>query len=211
MTDDHRRTDAAPNRECKPGPAGRRGKADPAPRRSRRADSVPCHTTRDGGRAHEPPLRTDGGTDHELRVSKIAEGTVIDHVPGGLALRVLAVLGIDGTRGETVSIGMNVPSDRLGQKDVVKVEDRELSQAEVDVIALLAPEATINIIRAYEVVEKHRVERPEQVSGVLECPTPDCITNAGEPVVPAFDVLDDGVRCRYCERIVHDVAKHVAL
>jgi aspartate carbamoyltransferase regulatory subunit len=200
MTDDYRH----------PGPAPRR---DPAG--DDRAQGPPCRTdggtdqNRTGGSTDQ--IRTDGGIDHELRVSKIAEGTVIDHVPGGLALRVLAVLGIDGTRGETVSIGMNVPSDRLGRKDVVKVEDRELSQAEVDVIALLAPEATINIIRDYEVVDKHRVERPEQVAGVLECPTPDCITNAGEPVTPSFDVLDDGVRCRYCERIVHDVAEHVAL
>jgi len=157
------------------------------------------------------PDSTDDGPEHELRVSKIAEGTVIDHVPGGCALKVLAVLGIDGTDGETVAIGMNVPSDRLGEKDIVKVEDRELSQTEVDVIALIAPDATINIIRDYAVAEKLRVERPESVGGVLDCPTPDCITNAGEPVAPRFDVLDDGVRCRYCERIVRDVAAHVAL
>lgn len=176
---------------------------------SRRGTTAPESATADG--EFTAPVRTDGGTEHELRVSKIAEGTVIDHVPGGLALRVLAVLDIDGTRGETVSIGMNVPSDRLGYKDIVKVEDRELSQTEVDVIALLAPAATINIIRDFAVVDKHRVERPDRVAGVLECPMPDCITNAGEPIAPAFDVLDDGVRCRYCERIVHDVAEHVAL
>jgi len=204
MTDDHAAIDRAAHPDTPESPGGRSGGGASHP-------FVQAGGDRPDGTPRRP-VRTDGGerqTDRELRVSKIAEGTVIDHVPGGLALRVLAVLGIDGGRGETVSIGMNVPSDRLGRKDVVKVEDRELSQAEVDVIALLAPEATINIIRDYAVVEKHRVERPEQVSGVLECPTPDCITNAGEPVVPAFDVLDDGVRCRYCERIVHDVAEHV--
>ena len=85
-------------------------------------------------------------SDRELRVSKIRNGTVIDHVSGGQALNVLSILGIDGSAGLGVSVVMNVPSDRLGLKDVVKVEDRELSQSEVDVISLIAPEATINII-----------------------------------------------------------------
>jgi aspartate carbamoyltransferase regulatory subunit len=149
--------------------------------------------------------------DTELRVSKIHDGTVIDHVPGGQALNVLAILGIDGTGDETVSIGMNVPSDRLGRKDIVKVEGRELSQNEVDVLSLIAPEATINIIREYDVAEKLRVERPERVTGVLSCPTPSCITNQSEPVSPTFDVLDSGVRCEYCETIVtDDIAAHIA-
>jgi len=150
-------------------------------------------------------------SEHELRVSKIRDGTVIDHVTGGQALNVLAILGIDGSGGEEVSVGMNVPSERLGRKDVVKVEGRELSQDEVDVLSLIAPDATINIVREYDVVEKHRVERPERVSGVLECPNHDCITNADEPVPAAFDVLPDGVRCTYCETIVReDLADHIA-
>ncbi len=86
----------------------------------------------------------------------------------------------------------------------MKVEDRELSQDEVDVLSLIAPDATINIIRGYEVVDKHHLERPEQVTGVLACPNPDCITSGTEPVEPTFEVLEDGVRCRYCERIVRE-------
>jgi aspartate carbamoyltransferase regulatory subunit len=150
-------------------------------------------------------------SDHELRVSKIRNGTVIDHVNAGQALNVLAILGIDGSGGEGVSIGMNVPSDKLGLKDVVKVEDRELSQDEVDVLSLIAPEATINIIREYEVVDKNRVERPASVTGVLSCPNHNCITNEDEPVDPRFDVLADGVRCVYCDTIIRedDVAEHI--
>ncbi|MFB6267196.1 MAG: aspartate carbamoyltransferase regulatory subunit [Halodesulfurarchaeum sp.] len=142
--------------------------------------------------------------DTELRVSKIRNGTVIDHVKRGEALRVLAILGIDGSEGETVSLGINVPSGRLGQKDIVKVEGRELSQSEVDVLSLIAPDATINIIREYEVAEKHRVERPEHVRGVLECANTSCITNAGEPVQTSFDVLEEGVRCEYCDTIIRE-------
>jgi aspartate carbamoyltransferase regulatory subunit len=147
---------------------------------------------------------TDRDDDPQLRVSKIRDGTVIDHVSAGQALNVLAILGIDGSGGESVSVGMNVPSNRLSRKDVVKVEGRELSSAEVDVLSLIAPEATINIIREYEVVHKTRVQRPGAVTGVLECPNVSCITNAGEPVESEFDVLDEGLRCRYCETILRD-------
>ena len=145
-----------------------------------------------------------------LRVSKIRNGTVIDHVTAGQALNVLAILGIDGTGGENLSVGMNVPSDKLGRKDVVKVEDRELSSSEVDVLSLIAPEATINIIRDYEVTSKTRVQRPDSVVGVLTCPNPNCITNADEPVDARFDVLDDGVRCVYCDTILREgIADHI--
>jgi len=150
-------------------------------------------------------------SDRELRVSKIRNGTVIDHVSGGQALNVLSILGIDGSEGLGVSVVMNVPSDRLGLKDVVKVEDRELSQSEVDVISLIAPEATINIIREFDVVEKNRVDRPETVIGLLSCPNRNCITNANEPVETKFDVVDEGVRCTYCGTIIREeLAAHIA-
>lgn len=143
-------------------------------------------------------------TEKELRVSKISSGTVIDHVRAGQALNVLSILGIDGSGGEEISIGMNVPSETLARKDVVKVEGRELSQDELDVLSVISPDATINIVRDYDVVEKHRVDRPARVTGVLECPNRNCITNGGEPIESAFEVLSDGVRCEYCETIVRE-------
>ena len=144
-------------------------------------------------------------TDKEaLRVSKIENGTVIDHVAAGQALNVLAILGIDGLGDDVLSIGMNVPSDRLGRKG------RELSQSELDVLSLIAPAATINIIRDYDVVDKNRVERPAEVTGVLKCPNHNCITTEDEPVDSRFDVLDDGVRCEYCDTIIReDLAAHI--
>ncbi|MFC6873068.1 aspartate carbamoyltransferase regulatory subunit [Halobellus marinus] len=150
-------------------------------------------------------------TNRELRVSKIRNGTVIDHLAAGQALNVLALLGIDGSGGESVSVGMNVPSDKLAKKDIVKVEDRELSQSEVDVLAVISPEATINIIREYEVIEKERIDRPESVAGVLACPNRNCITNDEEPVETHFVVLKDGLRCEYCGEIVREdeIATHL--
>ncbi len=148
--------------------------------------------------------------DHELRVGKIENGTVIDHVTGGQALTVLAILDIDGSGGEEISIGMNVPSDRIGRKDIVKVEGRELSQEEVDVLSLIAPDATINIVRDYDVIEKHRVERPDEVVGVLSCPNANCVTTAREPVDSRFTVLADGVRCEYCGTLIReDFAEYI--
>jgi len=147
---------------------------------------------------------------HELRVSKIRNGTVIDHIAAGQALNVLAILGVDAESGDTVSAVMNVPSDRLGTKDIVKVEGRELSQDEVDVLSLIAPAASINIVRDFDVVEKHRVERPTEVTGVLSCPNHHCITTEDEPVQSRFDVLEDGVRCRYCDTIIRErIADHI--
>ncbi|SFC61850.1 aspartate carbamoyltransferase regulatory subunit [Halobiforma haloterrestris] len=143
-------------------------------------------------------------SDQHLRVSKIQDGTVIDHIRAGQALKVLRILGIDGTNDEQVTVGMNVSSDRHGRKDIVKIEGRELNQDEVDVLSLIAPNATINIVRNYEVAEKRRVDRPEVVEGVLSCPNPNCITANDEPVSSRFEVLDDGMRCRYCEQIVSE-------
>ena len=150
--------------------------------------------------------------DRELRVSKIQNGTVIDHITGGQSLNVLAIVGIDGTGGESVSVAMNVPSDRLGKKDIVKVEGRELSQEEVDVLSLIAPAASINIVRDYEVVDKRRVTPPDRVVGVLECPNRNCISTEDEPVESAFAVLDDGVRCEYCDTIIRqEIADHISV
>jgi len=149
-------------------------------------------------------------SEHELRVSKIRSGTVIDHITSGQALNVLSILGMDGSEGNVISVALNVPSHRSGRKDILKIEGRELSQDEVDVLSLIAPEASINIIRDYEVVDKSRVERPTQVRGILHCPNHNCITRTNEPVTPHFEVLSQGVRCTYCGTIVREhLAEHL--
>ena len=149
----------------------------------------------------------------DLKVTPIKNGTVIDHIPNGMALRVLKVLGITGDEGSTVSVLMHVPSKQRGSKDIVKVEDRELNPRELNTIALIAPEATINIIRNYNVAEKHTVTLPERVVGILRCGNPNCITNAREPVESVFLVRARNplrLRCAYCDRELEDVAAHIA-
>ncbi|MDK2384207.1 MAG: aspartate carbamoyltransferase regulatory subunit [Candidatus Korarchaeota archaeon] len=138
----------------------------------------------------------------ELVVRRISNGTVIDHIPSGRALKVLRILGITGEEGYMVSMVMNVYSKKLGKKDIVKVEGRELSSEEVNKIALVAPTATINIVRDYEVVEKRKVELPDKIEGILRCVNPKCVTNAPrEAVHPSFRVISRKplkLVCEYC-------------
>jgi len=141
-----------------------------------------------------------------LRVSKIRRGTVIDHITHGHALDVLKILGITGreTTG-IITVAINVPSKKYGVKDIVKVEGRELRAEEVDKIALLAPHATINIIRNYKVVEKQRVRIPSVIRGIVKCANLSCVSNSGEPVQPTFYVEREEplrLRCHYCGRIM---------
>lgn len=151
---------------------------------------------------------------HELKVKRIESGTVIDHIPHGQALNVLKILGIRGGSDAVVSMVMNVESRKgAGRKDIVKIENRELAPSELDQIALIAPEATVNIIRDYTVVEKHKVVLPQMAVGVLRCANPNCISNTSEPIVSEFVVESTYpvvVRCVYCERkLSGDLADHL--
>ena len=147
-----------------------------------------------------------------LRVSKIKNGTVIDHITGGHALDVIKILGITGRVDGVVTVAINVPSKKLDVKDMVKIEGRELKSEEVDKIALLAPRATINIIRNYKVVDKQRVKLPNIIRGIVKCANPACISNSKEPVQPTFYVEKEEplrIRCHYCGYIMEkqDVLK----
>ncbi|MCK5183095.1 MAG: aspartate carbamoyltransferase regulatory subunit, partial [Candidatus Heimdallarchaeota archaeon] len=104
-------------------------------------------------------------SESELKVSKIKEGTVIDHIKAGTALIVLEMLGITGLEGTVATLSMNVPSKRQEKKDIVKIEDRFLERTEINQIALISPNATINEIKDFKVVNKFDVELPEEVSG----------------------------------------------
>lgn len=150
------------------------------------------------------------GKEPGLVISPIKNGTVIDHITGGDALLVLKILGITGETHECVSVATNVVSKELGKKDVVKIENRELLDEEVDKIALIAPHATINIIRAYKVIEKKGVEPPEILIGVLICPNPCCITNTSEPIQSRFSLRGSKAVCDYCDAVIStDIATHI--
>ena len=140
-----------------------------------------------------------------LRVSKIKDSTVIDHITAGHALDVIKILGITGQVNGIVTVGINVPSKTLGLKDMVKIEGRELKSEEVDKIALLAPHSSINIIRNYKVIDKQLVKLPNVIRETVKCANPACISNSKEPVKPTFYVEADEplrLRCHYCGYIM---------
>lgn len=142
----------------------------------------------------------------QLLIRRIKEGTVIDHIKAGEALHVLRILGITGKEGEIVSVAMNVPSAKIVKKDVIKVANRFLKSEETDKLALVAPLATVNIIKNYKVSEKRKVELPNVFKGLLRCPNPTCVSNLErEPIVPTIDVVDKEaplLRCRFCQRLI---------
>lgn len=142
-------------------------------------------------------------SDKLLKVHAIKNGTVIDHVRSDRALALLRVLRLDGHAG-VVTLGVNFKSKKLKYKGLIKVEGKELAPEEVDQIAVLAPQATINIIRDCQVVKKFKVTIPEEIRGVVHCPNPKCVTNAERieskfhPLLKAGDHYS--FKCHYCER-----------
>ena len=138
----------------------------------------------------------------ELVVRRIRDGTVIDHIPAGQALNVLRLLRIRGNEGYKVAMVMNVESRKLGKKDIVKVEGRELVHEEVNRIALVAPEATINTIDDFRVKKKAKVRLPGRIKGIVRCTNPNCISNKQrEPLLPSFKVTAGApplLTCEYC-------------
>jgi aspartate carbamoyltransferase regulatory subunit len=150
----------------------------------------------------------------ELRITPIKNGTVIDHIGNGLSLEVLRIIGVrELDKDSTVSVALHVRSQKLGWKDIVKVENMELSPRKVNAIALVAPTATISIIRDFKVREKRVVDLPDRIVGIVRCPNSNCITNQREPVESEFDVARRRpvvLRCSYCERTVDDFLQHLA-
>jgi len=139
-----------------------------------------------------------------LRVKPIQNGIVIDHIPAGKSTHVLSILNIGEDFSETVTIAMNVPSKKNKKKDIVKVENKDLSEDEFNQLAVIAPSATINKIKDSEVVEKKQVVLPKKIIGSIKCGNPDCITNKErEPVTSVFLVKNTKplvLTCKYCER-----------
>ncbi|MDP5293536.1 aspartate carbamoyltransferase regulatory subunit [Oceanimonas sp. CHS3-5] len=138
----------------------------------------------------------------QLQVEAIHNGTVIDHIPAGQGIRILQLFGLVQNR-ERITVGLNLPSKALGAKDIIKVENVRLSPAQANQLALFAPDATVNLIEDFEVVEKLQLHLPEQVEGVFACPNGNCISRR-EPETSQFRVRavrgQVMFRCRYCEK-----------
>lgn len=146
--------------------------------------------------------------DDKLRIVKIHDGTVIDHIRAGKALEVLKILRITGEDGNVVSLVMNISSGKIEKKDIVKVEHRFLKDEEVARIALVAPEATINHIEESRLIKKYCVELPDTLTDIMQCPNQRCVTNKErEPIHSKYQVVSQKpiqLKCLYCWTLVEE-------
>lgn len=135
----------------------------------------------------------------ELAVAALRNGTVIDHIPSHMLFKCVKILGLEELNCQ-LTIGNNLTSGKHGRKGIIKVADIFFQEQTLNRIAFIAPEAVINTIRDFEVVEKRRVVLPPTITGIVKCDNPKCITN-NEPMLTKFEVVDDStgvVKCCYC-------------
>lgn len=138
-----------------------------------------------------------------LLVSAIKNGTVIDHIKAGTALKILSILRVEKYE-NLATIGMYLPSKTTGRKDIIKIADWEITPAKTDQIAVFSPNAVINIITNYKVTKKYQVKLAETIPGLIVCPNPKCITN-NEAMDSLFHTQKQknavSLKCHYCEKI----------
>ena len=138
----------------------------------------------------------------ERKIPAIKEGSVIDHIPSRDTFRIIRVLDPQEFI-HPISVTLNLDSQKIGKKGVIKIDNRFLTQDEVNKIAILAPNATVSIIKNYVIQEKIKVKIPSELEGIINCSNPTCITNK-EKTSSHFKVIREDpleVKCFYCERV----------
>ena len=142
-------------------------------------------------------------TNKELVVSALENGTVLDHIPADKVYKALDILNLKGVENQII-IGINLSSRAQGKKGIIKIADKFFEDEELNKLALIAPKATVNVIRNFEVVEKKTLTMPEEIVGIAKCMNPKCITNH-QPIKTRFTTIDNGneisLLCHYCEKI----------
>lgn len=139
----------------------------------------------------------------QLAVSAIRNGTVIDQIDNKSTFIVSEILKIQ-SEDQVVLVGINLSSDRLKKKGIIKIGGKSLTQEEVNKIALIAPDATLNIIKDYEVVKKIKVELPDVIEDTVKCLNPNCVSNH-QIIHNKIHVISKHpvkLKCHYCERFM---------
>ena len=137
----------------------------------------------------------------ELQVAALENGTAIDHIPPSQLFKVAKLLGLE-YMDNTITIGNNFYSNKMGSKGMIKISDKFFCDEEINRISVVAPHVKLNIIRDYDVVEKKEVRLPDELKGIVKCANPKCITN-NEPMATLFHVIDTDscvIKCHYCEK-----------
>ncbi|QYK02358.1 aspartate carbamoyltransferase regulatory subunit [Shewanella psychrotolerans] len=142
-------------------------------------------------------------TKETQQVEAIKNGSVIDHIPANVGIKVLKLFKMHKTN-QRVTIGLNLPSSALGAKDLIKIENVFINADQANQLALYAPNATVNQIENYEVVKKLTLSLPDRINTIFKCPNSNCITH-NEPVDSSFKVIakkeEIQLKCKYCEKV----------
>ena len=136
-----------------------------------------------------------------MEVTSVRNGIIIDHVPAGTALTVLRYLRIDPAKAKLALI-MNTTSHRYGSKDIIKIEDLTADDIDLDVLGLVARQATVGIVRDGRIVEKRSPRLPERIVDVLVCRNPRCVTTVERSIPQRFHLTRSErqeYRCDYCD------------
>ena len=145
----------------------------------------------------------------ELVVSALENGTVLDHIPAENVYKALDILNLKGIENQ-ITIGINLTSKAQGKKGIIKIEDKFFEDDELNKLALIAPQATVNIIRDFKVVEKKKLVMPKEVIGMARCRNPKCVTNH-QPIKTRFATIEKNneiqLLCHFCEKIT--TTKHI--
>lgn len=144
--------------------------------------------------------------DIKLKVSAINNGTVIDHIAADSLFKVIKILDLKKIKTQ-ITFGTNLESNKLNQKAIIKISEYFFKDDDIDKIALVSPEARLNIIKNYLVVEKRNIKVPNEVQGIVKCVNPKCITN-NQDVLQKFKIIvsDErkiSLKCHYCEKVTH--------
>ena len=136
-----------------------------------------------------------------LEITSIKDGLVIDHIKAGMGIKIFNYLKLDKVNSQ-VALIMNVKSEKMGKKDIIKIENS--SEVDYTVLSLLSPQLTINEVKEGEIRRKLKPELPEKVVEVLICNNPRCITTAESYVPHTFSLINEDkgtYKCDYCDNI----------
>ncbi len=138
-----------------------------------------------------------------MNIDSIYNGIVLDHITAGKSMQIYQDLELDRLDC-SVAIIKNVKSNKLGRKDIIKI-DQEYS-VNLDVLGYIDPDITVSIIKDGKTVEKKKVELPEQLVNILKCKNPRCITTTEQGIDHIFKLANPEkriYRCIYCEEDQH--------
>lgn len=134
-----------------------------------------------------------------MNIDSIKNGFVIDHITAGLGMKIFNLLNLDGLDC-SVALIKNVPSKKMGKKDIIKIDaDIEVN---TDILGYVDPDVTVNVIKNGVIAEKKQIELPQQLTGVIKCKNPRCITTTEQELPQIFKLTDKEnriYRCLYCE------------